>query len=175
MQIIVNCLVPWSNGIVMLQKPRRGWWFLPGGKVEETETWIEAARREVFEETGLRVEEVRLRGIYLLRIAAGVDKPAIARTIVQFSAGYAHGTLLEDSREGMLQVIRLDELETLPMDPGDQMMLNRTLQAIDDHDTEVYFGKFTYTPEHSLITWSIGPTTAMATAGPAIWEEHHSP
>ena len=35
-----------------------GWWFTPGGGVEGNESLLEAAIREVFEETGLRLETV---------------------------------------------------------------------------------------------------------------------
>ncbi|HEY5230675.1 MAG TPA: NUDIX domain-containing protein [Galbitalea sp.] len=35
-----------------------GWWFTPGGGVEGSESLIETAIREVFEETGLRLEAV---------------------------------------------------------------------------------------------------------------------
>jgi 8-oxo-dGTP pyrophosphatase MutT (NUDIX family) len=35
-----------------------GWWFTPGGGVEGTESLIEAAIREVFEETGLQLETI---------------------------------------------------------------------------------------------------------------------
>lgn len=175
MQIIVNCLVHWHDGIVMLQKPRRGWWFLPGGKVEETETWLEAARREVLEETGLSVDEVSLRGIYLLHLLPGEDKPGISRTIVQFSAASVAGQLLQDTREGILQVIPVNELDNLPMDAGDLKMLKRTLQSIADGDSDVVFGKFTYTSNHHLLSWSIQPTTVLAGTGPGVWEEHHSP
>jgi ADP-ribose pyrophosphatase YjhB (NUDIX family) len=42
----------------------REWWGLPGGIVEPGETPAECLRREVAEETGLRVEPVRLTGVY---------------------------------------------------------------------------------------------------------------
>jgi 8-oxo-dGTP pyrophosphatase MutT (NUDIX family) len=34
------------------------WWFTPGGGVEEGESLVEAARREVFEETGIELTDV---------------------------------------------------------------------------------------------------------------------
>jgi 8-oxo-dGTP diphosphatase len=49
-----------DNGRVVIVKrahePRKGEWSLPGGTVELGETLVEAARREIKEETGLDVE-----------------------------------------------------------------------------------------------------------------------
>ena len=39
-------------------------WVLPGGNAEEGESPIQTATREVFEETGLRIEPDRLAGVY---------------------------------------------------------------------------------------------------------------
>jgi ADP-ribose pyrophosphatase YjhB (NUDIX family) len=45
------------------REPRRGYWDLPGGFLEETEDPVDGLRREFLEETGLRIEPVRFLGI----------------------------------------------------------------------------------------------------------------
>jgi acetyl-CoA carboxylase carboxyl transferase subunit beta len=42
--------------VLRRNEPSRGCWSVPGGRVEKGEPLAEAARREVFEETGLTVE-----------------------------------------------------------------------------------------------------------------------
>ena len=51
-----------DNAILMVRhvEPSRSYWTLPGGGLEAEETPAEAAVREVWEETGLRVRAVRL-------------------------------------------------------------------------------------------------------------------
>ena len=44
--------------------PLKGYWSIPGGLVETGETLDEAVRREVLEETGLRVKPVEMFGIF---------------------------------------------------------------------------------------------------------------
>jgi 8-oxo-dGTP diphosphatase len=46
------------------QKPRKGLWCLPGGFIEWGEHPEDAAKRELFEETGLIAEKLRLTGVY---------------------------------------------------------------------------------------------------------------
>jgi len=51
-----------NNSILMVRhvEPTRSYWTLPGGGLEAGETPAEAAVREVWEETSLRVQSVRL-------------------------------------------------------------------------------------------------------------------
>ena len=49
------------------QEPYLGHWELPGGFVEAGESPAEAVRREIFEETGLRVETSSIIGAYTSR------------------------------------------------------------------------------------------------------------
>lgn len=43
---------------------QRKYWYLPGGGVEKGESFAAAARREVWEETGLRLGDPRLFSVY---------------------------------------------------------------------------------------------------------------
>ena len=44
--------------------PLKGYWSLPGGLVETGESLDEAVRREILEETGLRVKPVEMFGVF---------------------------------------------------------------------------------------------------------------
>ena len=50
--------------ILLMQRSDNGHWGLPGGHVEPGESVAAAALREVFEETGWRIELGRLVGVY---------------------------------------------------------------------------------------------------------------
>jgi ADP-ribose pyrophosphatase YjhB (NUDIX family) len=64
-KIAVNALVFNEAGEVLLVKRTdNGLWCIPGGHVDLGETLSEACCRELFEETGLRGEVVKLIGIY---------------------------------------------------------------------------------------------------------------
>src|SRR5258708_3416272 len=45
-------------------QPLKGYWSLPGGLVETGETLVEAVRREILEETGLKVEPAKLFEVF---------------------------------------------------------------------------------------------------------------
>ncbi len=158
MQLIVNCLIPYLHGFVMLQKPRRGWWVLPGGKVESGELWPMAAKREAEEETGLSINLVRLRGIYILDIYGEDNSLSLQRLIAQFVAEDINGKLLPETREGKLAVMRREDLDVLPMDEGDRSMVKHTLTAEEKRDATVFFGKFRYNVHHEVMDWQIEVT-----------------
>jgi len=52
------------EGVLLQRRDDNRLWGLPGGGVEPGESVTEAVIREVFEETGLRVEPRRLIGVY---------------------------------------------------------------------------------------------------------------
>ncbi len=54
-----------EKGQLLLQKRSdTGEWGVPGGAMEPSETYIEAATREIYEETGIKVLDLKLFGLY---------------------------------------------------------------------------------------------------------------
>ena len=50
--------------ILLQRRQDNGLWGLPGGSMEPGEKFEEAAKREVYEEVGIKIDELRLFGIY---------------------------------------------------------------------------------------------------------------
>lgn len=54
-----------SKGEILLQQRKdNGKWGIPGGVMEIGEKYVDAAKREVFEEVGIEIENLSLFGIY---------------------------------------------------------------------------------------------------------------
>lgn len=67
--IVAGCIPEWRDKILLCRRaidPRHGYWTLPAGFMENSETSIEAAARETLEEAGARVEVTSLFAIYSL-------------------------------------------------------------------------------------------------------------
>ena len=62
MQRVTNCVLLKENKVLLLQKPRRGWWVAPGGKMERGESVKDACIREFREETGIYLKNPQHKG-----------------------------------------------------------------------------------------------------------------
>ena len=63
-----------------------GKWCLPGGHVEQGETWLEAMTREVREEVGLEVRKSALLGVYSDPLLTVTPVPYYGNQLGQFVA-----------------------------------------------------------------------------------------
>jgi ADP-ribose pyrophosphatase YjhB (NUDIX family) len=57
------CLLPIGDGLLCVRRavpPGAGQLALPGGYIDRAETWQRAAARELFEETGIRIDAVEV-------------------------------------------------------------------------------------------------------------------
>ncbi len=88
-----------------------GFWNAPGGKIEPGESAEDAARREVLEETGLRVGELSSAGF--LEFYFGSGKSILDWTAEVFKTSNFMGKIEKKGAEGLLKWF---DKETLPYD-----------------------------------------------------------
>lgn len=148
LQRIANCIFRLDDQILLLQKPRRNWWAIPGGKMETGETVKESAIREFYEETGIQIINPTLKGIYTF-IMKEEDTIITEWMMFTFLATQGEGNLREVTEEGILKWHPISSIETLPMAEGDRSIIR---QAI--YGEEVAFGKFEYTLDFQLLSES---------------------
>jgi len=89
-------------GKILLQKRPEGVWGLPGGLLELGESTEEAARREVWEETGIEIGQLSLVGVwsgkqYFVKLANGDQFYAV--TIAYISTDLKSTTIVIDGEE----------------------------------------------------------------------------
>ena len=90
--------------------PERGRWSIPGGAVEPGETLAEAAEREAWEETGLRV--VVGRELWEVSVPAGDGR---VFEIHDFAATAVGGTLVAGDDADDARWVHPDEFDSMPL------------------------------------------------------------
>ena len=151
MQRIANLLVVKDNHVLLLKKPRRGWYVAPGGKMDSGESIYEAAVREFTEETGTIPIATHLKGIYTMMIQDEVTETIIDEWMLYtFVAHDLDGTPFETTAEGELGWYPIENLHTLPMAEGDRTNL---LFAVSEKGMQ--YGTFYYTEQFKLLNEEI--------------------
>ncbi|MDQ0338484.1 8-oxo-dGTP diphosphatase [Caldalkalibacillus uzonensis] len=151
MQRVTNCILidREQDEVLLLQKPRRGWWVAPGGKMESGETIREAVTREFKEETGITLIDPALKGVFTILIEENgqhVDE----WMMFTFVCDRYEGEVLAHSPEGQLAWLPRRQVAGLPKAKGDQIYFEHILEQEGD---ELLILKFRYTPDYDLISY----------------------
>ncbi|MDY0405123.1 8-oxo-dGTP diphosphatase [Virgibacillus sp. 179-BFC.A HS] len=149
MQRVANCILEYNEQILLIKKPSRGWYAMPGGKMEQGETIKEAAVREYWEETGLHLIQPRLAGVFTFNI---YEQDHLEKEWMMFTfACKSHeGMLNEYCREGELKWKPRNEILTLPMAKGDKQIFEHVLASED-----ILYGSFQYTSDYQLLDFRL--------------------
>ncbi|RFU67020.1 8-oxo-dGTP diphosphatase [Peribacillus saganii] len=151
MQRVTNCVLVREKKVLLLQKPRRGWWVAPGGKMEPGESVRDACIREYREETGVYLKNPSLKGIFTFIMKEG-DKVLSEWMMFTFYAVDSDGVNVDECEEGKLEWHPLDQIKNLPMAEGDTHILEYMIQG-----TGIIYGTFTYTPDFELLSYRLDP------------------
>ena len=155
MQRIANLLAVQDDKVLLLRKPRRGWYVAPGGKIEVGESIYEAALREFNEETNVKPLNPHLKGVFTILIKEG-EEIIDEWMLYTFVAKGIEGTPFKETREGSLDWYDLEELHSLPMAEGDRKNL---LFSVSNEG--IQYGTFTYTKDFELLDERLQMSTEL--------------
>lgn len=142
---VANSLLLKDDKVLLLYKPSRQKWFLPGGKAEFSENVMQTGCREFFEETGLQIQNVNLGAVTTVVVVESEDERS-EWMLYTIKGTDATGHLNKENREGTLQWHDISEVETLPMFEGDRFIIKHLIKS-DDTVVSTQF----YTPSYDLI------------------------
>ena len=155
MQRIANLLAIQDNKVLLLKKPRRGWYVAPGGKIEVGESIYEAAVREFKEETNVIPLTPHLKGVFTI-IIKEEDEIVDEWMLYTFVAQGIEGIPFKDTREGSLDWHQIEELHSLPMAEGDRKNLLFSIQ-----NEGIQYGTFIYTKDFELLDERLQMSTEL--------------
>lgn len=127
-----------AGELLMIERSDNGLWALPGGAQEIGESVSDTVRREVHEETGIRVEVTGLSGIYSdpRHVIAYDDGEVRQEFSLCFLARPVGGKLRSSSESRRVHWVVASQLDALEIHPSMRMRIAHGLQG----RSHPYFG-----------------------------------
>lgn len=115
----VGAVVFKSDQVLLIQRgkePKKGEWSLPGGAQELGETVKTAVKREVEEETGLKIEVTSfIDAVDFIEWNETKTAPLFHYTLLDYSAEYISGILTPSSDAADAKFFNVEEALALPL------------------------------------------------------------
>jgi ADP-ribose pyrophosphatase YjhB (NUDIX family) len=144
-RIVVGAVCTWEDRILLCRRaiePRKGFWTMPAGFLEEKETVEEGAMREAWEEARARIEIGPLLGLYSV--------PRISQVQMVFRAGLKSPDVGVGEESLEVRLVRWEEI------PWGELAFPSVLSALRRFDAVRHLAEFT--PEiRTLSGWSDPP------------------
>lgn len=152
MQRVTNCILIQNDKVLLLKKPRRGWYAIPGGKMEQGETIKESVEREYREETSLHLQNPELAGVFTFTVD---DEETMVPEWMMFTfiCNSFKGELTAHCDEGVLEWVERDKINELPMAEGDRKIFKHVLTK-----SGILYGSFSYTIDYDLLEMRLDPS-----------------
>ena len=120
---------PGKRGPILLvergRHPLKGYWSLPGGLVETGETLDEAVRREILEETGLRVKPVEMFGIFERVMKDARGRAEYHYVLIDYICKVTGGKLQAGDDVANVEWVRRERLDDYQMTEGTRAAIER--------------------------------------------------
>jgi len=123
----VGILIRQGDKYLLIQRaaePDKGLWSVPGGMIEIGERSTKAAVREVYEETGLVVEILRILDV-IDKIIMDENKVKFHFVIVDYIAEYKSGTLKASSDALNARWVTAEEFRDYELSPTLMVLLKK--------------------------------------------------
>lgn len=149
MQRVTNCLIINDQEVLLLKKPRYGWYAMPGGKMEAGESIHESVLREVEEETGLMIDNPQLYSVATMT-KASAQSPKDEWLMFTFKTDKFSGELVSETPEGELEWIPISQIGQIPTAPCDRLIHQYILK-----NNRHLYGSFALDENDQLISYRL--------------------
>lgn len=123
MKLTTLCYVEYNGCYLMMHRVKKqldeneNKWIGIGGHLEENESPDECVRREALEETGMVLKDLQLRGILTFIL------PKWGNELTFLYTASVDSPRFEESDEGVLKWVPIDQIQDLNLWPGDRAFL----------------------------------------------------